>query len=495
MTVRNDLSVNFNVNPRIITVDAPSTEITMQDAVDTLRSIEASAAAMDNKPLVSAAGKEDLGGGTEVGLTVTLLDSLIAFKSRITPQESGTTTSAGTTSLIDTAATFITNNALPGGMVINFTDFSLTTIITVVSETELLVEALEGGTNNDFTLGDTYRVYNETQCNLTGGNMVAVDGVGASIDPVFPTVGTQIVRSSSSSATIAGLEIANLQRLIESLRPHHTGTGDIWYWDPYAGIDTNAGNHPSKAVKTFAKAQELAADNNHDIIIGVPGNPNGVTLTTENITISKNYLFLRGPGRDFAVNSADDNLDAILVTGDGAEVSGMSVTTSATSTKCAVHTVGDFTLIKNIWVYEAVDGVHFENCEYGIADNVKMHHNSGVGLKFSGTCDHVDIIDCHVGSNQLDNVVFNLDSATHEINLLGETVIHGSVTGYGLNISATTNGVIIHDSVAVFNNFAGDINDLSTSTYNTKNEDATAITDSVWADENALTVDTYIGLS
>lgn len=202
MAVRNDLSVNFDVSPRIITVASPSTEITMQDALDTLRTIEASAGAVDNKSLIDAAGKESLGGGTEVGLTLTLQNALLAFQSRITPQESGTATSTGTTSLVDTAALFVTKNVLPGGMVINFTDFSLSTVIKVISETELLIQILEGGTNNDWTVGDAYRVYNEIQCNMSGGNMVAVDGVGASIDPVFPTVGTQIIRSSSSSATI-----------------------------------------------------------------------------------------------------------------------------------------------------------------------------------------------------------------------------------------------------------------------------------------------------
>lgn len=205
MTIRNDLSVDFTVSPRIITVASPSTELTMQDALDTLRSIEASTSAMDDKPLIDAAGKEGLGGGTSVGLTLTMLNSLIAFEARTVPASSGTATSVGTTLLNDSAATFISDGVLAGSMLINFTDFSLGTVICANSETQLLIQALQGGTNNDWTIGDTYRVYNEIQCNLGGGNMVAVDDVGADIDPVFPTVGTQIVRSSSSSATQSDL--------------------------------------------------------------------------------------------------------------------------------------------------------------------------------------------------------------------------------------------------------------------------------------------------
>lgn len=494
MAIISGTTVDFTVTPRIITIPSPTVEVSIDDLQDTLQDLEDDEVGIVWPHLRNTSGGEALGGGTSVGLTMELQDAQLSFEARVTGLETGSVTTGGTATFIDSTALFETNNVGRGDLVFNETDSSQCTIIEVVSETELVTTALTGGTSNDFAISDAYTVYDVVRCNVAGGNIVAVDDVGAELDPIFPTFGTQVVRTASSSSTISGLEIANLQRLIESQRPHHTGTGDMWYWNPYGGSDTATGDHPDRAVKTFAQAHTLASDNNHDIIICVPGDPTGKTTTTENISITKNFLFVRAPGRDFEINSADDNQNAITITGNGVEVSGMQVSTSATNTKWAIHTTADFTLLKDMWVYGAVDGVHFESGEYGIANNVKMHHNDGVGLKFSGTCDHVDIVDCHIGSNALDNVVIDVDASTHEVNFLGETVIHSSVGGYGINISAATKSVIIHDSVEIFNNFSGDINDLSTNTYNARTEFINSITSSVWLSSAALTVNKFIAL-
>lgn len=83
MAIRTDLSVNWELSPRIITVAAPSTTITIQDLHDTCRDIE------DNLPeaqefdhLVDSAGKEPLGGGAYVGITLTLQNAKLAFEAR-----------------------------------------------------------------------------------------------------------------------------------------------------------------------------------------------------------------------------------------------------------------------------------------------------------------------------------------------------------------------------------------------------------------------------
>jgi len=167
----------------------------------------------------------------------------------------------------------------------------------------------------------------------------------------------------------------------------------------------------------------------------------------------------------------------------------MQVSTSATNTEWAIHSMGaDFTFLKDLWVYGAVNGVLFHHGEYGIADNVKMHHNLGIGLKFLGDVDHVDIIDCHVGSNTLDNVVIDVGTSTHEVNFLGSTVIHSSVTGYGINISATTKSVILHSTVDVFGNFAGNVNDLSTNTYYSHQHSAEVTASKVWGAADGVKV-------
>lgn len=83
--IRSDLSVDWAVSPRIITVAAPSTEITIQDLHDSCRSIEASFPAIDEPKLIDSAGKENLGGGVAVGLTATLQDARVAFEARPGP--------------------------------------------------------------------------------------------------------------------------------------------------------------------------------------------------------------------------------------------------------------------------------------------------------------------------------------------------------------------------------------------------------------------------
>ena len=85
MAIRNDLTITWNASPRIITVDAPSVEVSCQDLLDSLRFLEAEASAMDDKVIVDAAGGENLGAGTSVGLTVTLQNALIGFEARLGP--------------------------------------------------------------------------------------------------------------------------------------------------------------------------------------------------------------------------------------------------------------------------------------------------------------------------------------------------------------------------------------------------------------------------
>jgi hypothetical protein len=85
MAVRLDISVDFTASPRIITVEAPSTEINLQDLYDTLRAIEATAVGILYPALLSAAGKQVLGGGALVGMTLTLRNALLAFEARPGP--------------------------------------------------------------------------------------------------------------------------------------------------------------------------------------------------------------------------------------------------------------------------------------------------------------------------------------------------------------------------------------------------------------------------
>ena len=85
MAVRGDLTVDYTVSPRVATIAAPSTTITIQDMYDTLATEHARVYNSTYPALVKAGGKDDLGGGKRVGITATLLNSKVAFEARLGP--------------------------------------------------------------------------------------------------------------------------------------------------------------------------------------------------------------------------------------------------------------------------------------------------------------------------------------------------------------------------------------------------------------------------
>lgn len=85
MSVRSDIQFDVSVSPRIITVDAPSQLLDVQDLLDTVRAWEDDPINMSEPKMINAAGKDDLGGGLEVRITVILLDAKVTFEDRSNP--------------------------------------------------------------------------------------------------------------------------------------------------------------------------------------------------------------------------------------------------------------------------------------------------------------------------------------------------------------------------------------------------------------------------
>lgn len=77
------MALSFDKVNKIITVLSPDTEITIQNLLNSIRRWEDDLSSMDLPKIVSCAGKEPLGGGVVVGLTLTLLDDWqLAFEAR-----------------------------------------------------------------------------------------------------------------------------------------------------------------------------------------------------------------------------------------------------------------------------------------------------------------------------------------------------------------------------------------------------------------------------
>jgi len=200
------IKVYPHLSPRLIIVSG--TEITMQELTNVVMDWEDDPWNMTYPRLIKSSGKQDLGGGVSVGITTELQNARIAFEARTTSTVSGTCTTSDSNGirLIDSGALFITNGVEAGATIINFIDKSVTTVITVNSETEIIAELLEDGINNQWEVGDTYKIWNVEQCMATGGNLVAVDSDDSSIEPIYPTAFTQVIRTSASSATLQELE-------------------------------------------------------------------------------------------------------------------------------------------------------------------------------------------------------------------------------------------------------------------------------------------------
>jgi hypothetical protein len=206
MAIRDDITVDWEQSPRLIRVAAPSTEISLQDAHDTLRSLEHEPNpgfdVFSHESIIDSAGKEDLGGSL-VSITSTLQNARMYFDAIKASSGSGTVTTADATGLrlIDNAASF-TTEAAPGAWLVNLDDGSICTVLRVVDDTELVTDGLGDGSTNQFGLGDSYKIWKVIQCEVSGGNVVAVDDVGAELSPVLPTAGTQALVARSSSGTL-----------------------------------------------------------------------------------------------------------------------------------------------------------------------------------------------------------------------------------------------------------------------------------------------------
>jgi len=203
MTVRSDITVQWHLSPRIITVADTSDEITIQDLHDTLRDLEDEPDTMIYPTIISTGGKETLVGSTSVSLTATLLNARLSFAARKGSHSTGTITTPDATgiTLRDGAADFVGDGIEPGAWVMNLTDGSLCSVLVVVDQYTLLTDGLGDGIDNEFGASDSYEVRNVVQCTVSGGNIVAEDILGDPLSPILPTAGTQVLIAAASSAT------------------------------------------------------------------------------------------------------------------------------------------------------------------------------------------------------------------------------------------------------------------------------------------------------
>lgn len=210
--------IHWNESPRIVEIVYPGTQMTVQELHNNITTLEHQPPYLSYKRLIVTSGKQNLGTGEYVGLTGRLLNGMMAFTPRTQSSESGSVTtpdSKGIT-LYDSTAQFQTNGVNIGATVINFTDRSVTTVKRVVSEFELYCWPLGDGSDNQWDTADQYKVWNEVQCEVSSGNITAVDDIGDPLQVVMPTFGTQVVVAKDTTAAL--LEPGFLDKLLADHR-------------------------------------------------------------------------------------------------------------------------------------------------------------------------------------------------------------------------------------------------------------------------------------
>lgn len=400
-------TLTFLKYDKVIQVDAPQVEVTIQDLINQIRDYEDEPDNMDLAKIADAYGKQPLGTNEFVGITLVLVnDWRVAFEARPGPET--------------------------------------------------------------------------VTCYVRGGNLVAENIYDN--NPIKPTAFTQVVIAQSSSPTIikADSDYGALF-LIESLRGRHASLGNIFYWNPVSGSDSNSGTSPQNAVLTFDKAQSLATAGNHDIIFAISSDPSGVTTVTTPITISKSTLKLRGPGFPFQFAPTTSGNPTIQIAADGVELSGFYVTTATGGTDNGISVSGDNVLIKDCWVKGATgDGISITSASRTQIDTCAIEDCSGIGIDIGNSTSLSTIKKCIITGN---SGGVRLSGSNINDNIFETNLIYNN-SGIGIDIGTG----VLRTGIRLNHTFAGNttnIQDLGTGTFQDTSGtitqgDINAIVDGVW---------------
>jgi len=395
----------FDFYNSIIEVPAPDTSLDLQYLVNQVRDTEDELSPpMAYKKIIDAFGKQPLGGGTYVGITVMLLDNWkVRFEARPGP---------------DTVS-----------------------------------------------------------CLISGGNLVAESG-----NPIAPSAYTTVSLAQSSSPTIATPSSDyNLLYLVESLRGRHASIGNVYYWNPTSGSDSNDGTTPTKAVATFSKAQTLATAGNNDIIFALSTASGGITTVTEKLTISKATLKVRGSGYPFQFVPSTSGSATVTISGDSVELSGFYITTAAGGTDNGITVTGDNALIKDVWVKSATgNGIDVSSSARTRIDTCAIEDCAGKGINVGTSTSDLTIRQGIISGNGGDGV--ELAGATITDSVMENNLIYKNA-GYGVDIASGVARTMVRLHHTFSGNTLGSTRDLGTDTFietQAGGASASEIADAVW---------------
>ena len=293
----------------------------------------------------------------------------------------------------------------------------------------------------------------ELASTVSAGNFL-LTGVGSLLDNSGP--GANV----NSKDLLQASRVTNIKYAVESLRPHHTGTGNMYFWDPENGDDARDGTVETLAKKTFAAAYGLAENGNHDVITCI-SSISGQTVVDEQITLDKNYTFLRGPGRDFKIDSSHSTLPAITITGVGVEVSSIIVDTNSATTANAIEiqSGADFCLLESIWSDESGEGaVHVDgDVAYTRINDCFISNAGDHGIHLNGNVSSSKIEHTEIYASSSDGI--KIEGALARDNIIGNGMKIYNGGGYGINILSPATRTFIDLGAEIYDTTSGNILD------------------------------------
>lgn len=240
MSERSDITVDWGIfsrsSPRIIEVGLPSTQLIIQDLVDTLRSNTLPAGEaddtldnMDDDLILNSEGKVPVQPGLKTGIVATLQNAKLKFAARAGPStilctitqgdlvaflsDDGSHTGADSnTVVIDSAASWDTFGVEANGefTVENITDGSDAIVTSVDGGNQLTTDGLSGGSDNLFQSGDVIKVS------------------GFATAPIEPSAFTTVSYAASVAPSISGVSQAELAAgTWDALLTDHTTVGSF----------------------------------------------------------------------------------------------------------------------------------------------------------------------------------------------------------------------------------------------------------------------------
>jgi len=336
------LRVYWHLSPRVIEIQSPLTEISIQDLSDQIKDIEDEPAHLSYPILIKTFGKQSLGGGVQVGITAELQNAKISFQARPGPTEELCTVSGGNLVALDA-------NGVPMNPVhptaytqVVISQSSSATIATPPSDDHLiyLVNSLRGKQRQ----AGSFWYWNPTSGSDSN------DG----------TVPSKAVATFAQAHALAS---AGTGDTIFCLATHPSGTTTV----------TETLNITKANLKVMGSGQSFR------LIPTVTTNPT-VTIAASGVEVSGMYISTADAGSQNAMTISASNAfiqDCWIATVRG---HGISVSTSARTqiTNCVIEHCGGSGIGNGINLGNTTTEAYINRCI--IFDNVNGVALSGIGL-------------------------------------------------------------------------------------------------------------------